>query len=110
MPASVKPIFRFLAVFAAPAVAIKAAIAHRRLVRHLAGFDDHMLRDIGLTRSDVHSAMAESMFGDPTVRLSTLAYEARTGRQANARDERRWARMIADTDSHAAAEIDRRAA
>ena len=47
------------------AEAIKA-LRHRREVKHLAEFDDRMLKDIGLMRSDVDSALAEPFFHNPS--------------------------------------------
>ena len=43
----------------------------------LAGFDDRMLADIGLTRSDVRDAFAEPLWQDPTDLLRTRALERR---------------------------------
>lgn len=45
------------------------AIAHRGEVRRLAELDDRALRDIGLVRSDVASALAEPLFRDPSTVL-----------------------------------------
>src|SRR4051794_24190007 len=42
------------------------ALKHRREVRHLAELDDRMLADIGLTRSDVTSALDESLIRNPS--------------------------------------------
>ena len=39
---------------------------HRREIRNLAEFDDRMLSDIGLTRSDVSSALAEPLHLNPS--------------------------------------------
>jgi uncharacterized protein YjiS (DUF1127 family) len=46
----------------------------------LAGFDDRMLADIGLTRSDVRDAFAEPLWQDPTELLRTRALERRRAR------------------------------
>ncbi|MGQ4275231.1 DUF1127 domain-containing protein [Terrihabitans sp. B22-R8] len=48
--------------------------------RALAGFDQRMLADIGLTEADVSSAFSEPLWRDPTLRLSVLAVERRTAR------------------------------
>jgi uncharacterized protein YjiS (DUF1127 family) len=42
------------------------ALKHRREVKHLAEFDDRMLADIGLTRSDVTSALDEPLIRNPS--------------------------------------------
>ena len=53
------------------AVVIEAAKRwrHRREVRQLAEFDDQMLKDIGLTRSEVEGALAEPFYRDRAVVL-----------------------------------------
>ena len=40
-------------------------IKHRRELSRLADLDDHMLADIGLTRSDLYVAYYEPLWGDP---------------------------------------------
>lgn len=42
------------------------ALRHRREIKHLAEFDDRMLKDIGLTRSDVSSALSEPLLRNPS--------------------------------------------
>ncbi|HLN09456.1 MAG TPA: DUF1127 domain-containing protein [Xanthobacteraceae bacterium] len=42
-----------------------SAIRHRRDVELLARFDDRMLADVGLTRSDVRYALSEPFWRDP---------------------------------------------
>ncbi|KFG67316.1 hypothetical protein JH26_24990 [Microvirga sp. BSC39] len=42
------------------------ALRHRGEIRHLAEFDDRMLKDIGLTRSDVSSALSEPLIRNPS--------------------------------------------
>jgi uncharacterized protein YjiS (DUF1127 family) len=51
------------------------AIKHRRELAHLADFDDHMLADIGLTRTDLRDADAEPLWRDPTSMLARRAAE-----------------------------------
>ena len=53
------------------------AISHRRGIATLADADDRLLADIGLTRADVHHAMAEPFWRDPTITLGRRAGAAR---------------------------------
>lgn len=53
------------------------AYAHRRKAAMLARFDDRMLADIGLTRSDVRDAFSEPLWRDPTELLTERAGERR---------------------------------
>jgi uncharacterized protein YjiS (DUF1127 family) len=53
-------------------------IKHRRVLSHLADFDDHMLADIGLTRSDLHAALCEPFWRDPTNVLERRISDRRT--------------------------------
>jgi uncharacterized protein YjiS (DUF1127 family) len=48
---------------------------HWRDVDVLASFDDHMLADIGLTRADLHDAIAEPRWRDPTALLDLRRHE-----------------------------------
>jgi len=56
---------------------------NRRQVMPLLAFDDRMLSDIGLTRSDVTGALALPAGDDPSLRLARASRERR--------DARRWA-------------------
>jgi uncharacterized protein YjiS (DUF1127 family) len=47
----------------------------------LAQFDDRMLTDIGLTRSDLRDAYSEPLWRDPTNILASRAHERRISRQ-----------------------------
>jgi uncharacterized protein YjiS (DUF1127 family) len=49
------------------------AIKHRRELAHLADFDDRMLADIGLTRTDLRDAYSEPLRRDPTTMLARRA-------------------------------------
>lgn len=55
---------------------------NRRAVGQLLAFDDHMLRDIGLTRGDVAASLAMPHGEDPSTRLRILAVERRAARRA----------------------------
>lgn len=57
---------------------------HRRDVTMLASFDERMLRDIGLTRSDLNDALAEPLWRDPTAVLVRRQRERRAVRVTNA--------------------------
>jgi uncharacterized protein YjiS (DUF1127 family) len=57
---------------------IGRAIKNRRAATVLAGLDDHMLADIGLTRSDLRDAYSEPLWHDPTDVLVGRASERRT--------------------------------
>jgi uncharacterized protein YjiS (DUF1127 family) len=67
----------------------------------LAAFDDRMLADIGLTRSDVRDAMAAPLWRDPTDLLRTRALERRLSRHRvslGLREPRVAAPPLAPTD------------
>ncbi|HXN44614.1 MAG TPA: DUF1127 domain-containing protein [Xanthobacteraceae bacterium] len=53
------------AVSAAPIAHLAKILRHRRDLEFLAGLDDRMLRDIGLTRSDLRFALSEPVWRDP---------------------------------------------
>ncbi len=55
-----------LGQFARSVVGLTKALRHRREIRHLAEFDDRMLKDIGLMRSDVASALSEPLLRNPS--------------------------------------------
>lgn len=58
------------------------AIRNRLEASALARLDDHMLADIGLTRSDLRDAYSEPLWHDPTDVLAGRAAERRTRRQS----------------------------
>jgi uncharacterized protein YjiS (DUF1127 family) len=101
-----------------PVARLMAAIAHvftqrlrrlaeahrnRRDAAVLAGLDDRMLADIGITRSDVRDALAEPLWHDPTALLRTRALERRLSRHgiSTGLHEDAWltAPPLAPTDS-----------
>jgi uncharacterized protein YjiS (DUF1127 family) len=57
------------------------ALARRRVIADLAEFDDRMLRDIGLNRSDLRDAASTPMWEDPTSVLVVRAVEKRAARR-----------------------------
>ncbi|MFS8038569.1 DUF1127 domain-containing protein [Xanthobacter sp. AM11] len=58
--------------------AVGRAIERRRVLAELAGLDDHMLRDIGVTRADLRDAAATPFPADPTRLLVLRTIERRT--------------------------------
>lgn len=56
-------------------------LRNRRDAAVLASFNDRMLADIGLTRSDLRDAFAEPPWRDPTAMLVVRAQERRTARR-----------------------------
>jgi uncharacterized protein YjiS (DUF1127 family) len=80
-----KPVLRVIAM-AIRTVAthmrhLAEAVRHRRDAAMLAGFNDRMLSDIGLTRSDLADAYAEPLWRDPTALLAQRAGERRQARR-----------------------------
>jgi len=57
------------------------ALKHRHDAQMLAGLDDRMLKDIGLTRSDLRDAYAQPIWCDPTSVLVERAGERRAHRR-----------------------------
>ena len=55
-----------LGQFARSLISLAKAFQARREVRNLAEFDERMLKDIGLTRSDVMGALAVPMHHNPS--------------------------------------------
>jgi uncharacterized protein YjiS (DUF1127 family) len=72
-------IFGFAGTAAVRVIAFVRAYKHRRDLQLLAGFDDRMLRDIGLTRGDLRDAVAEPLWRDPTNVLVMRAGDRRHG-------------------------------
>lgn len=73
-PRTLREIVTF-AVMVAKRIGVVAR--HRREAAALAGFNDRMLADIGLTRSDLHDAYAEPWWRDPSRILARRARERR---------------------------------
>jgi uncharacterized protein YjiS (DUF1127 family) len=57
------------------------AYLNRRDMQVLAGFDDRMLADIGLTRGDLRDAIAEPLWRDPSHMLVIRSRERRLARR-----------------------------
>ena len=55
---------------------------NRRAIATLARLDSHMLADIGLTRGDVHAALAVPLGDDPSRQLARLHRERHLARLA----------------------------
>jgi uncharacterized protein YjiS (DUF1127 family) len=60
------------------------AIKHRRELSRLADLDDHMLADIGLTRSDLYVAYCEPLWRDPASILERRISDRRTAFELSA--------------------------
>ena len=69
-------------------VALWRAAQNRRKVARLLEWDAHMLRDIGLTPSDVQSAMAAPMGHDPSSHLHAMSLERRMAARAAVEENR----------------------
>ena len=61
-------------------------LKHRRDAGRLAGLDDRMLADIGITRSDLRDAYSAPLWQDPTDTLAKRASERRLGRRRSGRE------------------------
>ena len=55
-----------LVQFARSLTGLAKVLKHRREIKNLEEFDDRMLRDIGLTRDDVSTALAEPLLRNPS--------------------------------------------
>ena len=73
------------AVLANCALSVARALKNRKDATLLAGMDDRMLADIGLTRSDLRDAYAEPLWRDPTDILAGRARDKRLHRQPNSK-------------------------
>ena len=70
----------FVRVAVQRVIAFLSAVQGRRDMHVLAGMDDRMLSDIGLTRGDVRDASNSPVWQDPTAILVARAQERRRGR------------------------------
>ena len=80
------------------AAMVREAGERRRVVHNLASLDDHMLRDIGLTRFDVEAALVEPATTDATLVLADRARELRLHQRALAQEAQAWAGLVPDAD------------
>jgi len=65
------------AVVANWSLRLARALRHRHEARVLAGLDQHMLADIGITRADVSDAFSRPLWEDPTAVLIERAGDRR---------------------------------
>jgi uncharacterized protein YjiS (DUF1127 family) len=83
--AAADPFGRAILTVAGAAWAVVKTLAksfeHRRDAAFLAGLDDRMLADIGLTRGDLRDALSEPLWRDPTALLVVRAGERRARRR-----------------------------
>ena len=68
--------------------ALWTAFRNRRSVARLLSWDEHMLRDIGLTQHDVRSALASRVNDDPMRQLGAFARERRAAQRLTQRERR----------------------
>jgi uncharacterized protein YjiS (DUF1127 family) len=84
LPYSYSPVTSRIAALARKAglrvIEYVRAFQNRRSMDMLAGLDERMLRDIGLTRGDVRDAFAEPLWRDPTGVLVKRVRERRGAR------------------------------
>jgi uncharacterized protein YjiS (DUF1127 family) len=89
---STAPIAQGLAAFAGIVVRrvqqFARAFKHRHDAAMLAGLDDRMLADIGLTRGDLRDAFSQPLWQDPTVILTSRVRERRVNRPRLGRSTR----------------------
>ena len=82
-PSSCSQAFAALAaVMARAGRRLADAWRHRNDAATLAAFDDRMLADIGLTRTDLNDALGEPLWRDPTSVLARRQSERRRARRA----------------------------
>ena len=70
----------FATAFAHQVKAVTRAFRNRRQANALAGLDQRMLKDIGITRADLNDAFSSPFWEDPTSLLRERAIERRMNR------------------------------
>jgi uncharacterized protein YjiS (DUF1127 family) len=71
--AALRALRRTAMLVAKPAGSVLRALRNRRDIMRLADLDEHQLKDLGLTRTDVHGALAVSLLDDPSSVLCDIA-------------------------------------
>ncbi len=82
------PTQSFVSTLAGAATACARRWQHRRMVGRLSALDDYLLADMGISRQDVLSALAEPAFVDASEKLAERASASRRARRSLARDMR----------------------
>jgi uncharacterized protein YjiS (DUF1127 family) len=77
--AGTSPVSRVLAGVLRQALGIVVALKNRRAVMQLAELDERALKDIGLVPTDVHGALAEPFYRDPSAILLSRSTQRRSG-------------------------------
>ena len=70
----------FATAFAHQVKAVLRAVRNRRQANALAGLDQRMLKDIGISRADLNDAFSSPFWEDPTSLLRERAIERRMNR------------------------------
>ena len=81
---AVSPFGRMVAMAGSLVVRVREVaqtFKNRRDAASLAGLDDRMLADIGLTRGDLRDAYSEPVWRDPTAVLVSRVHERRVNRR-----------------------------
>lgn len=86
LPTVIPGFARLVAVVQKRADAIRRAWEGHRALADLARLDEHALKDIGLTRVDVMSALDAPLAEDPTVRLQRVVRDRRVAQTAVIRE------------------------
>jgi uncharacterized protein YjiS (DUF1127 family) len=92
-PARARKAFRVV-VLAQAVATMWTTWRRRREVGNLLQMDDWMLRDIGLSRGDVHDAMADRLTFDPSSRLASTAARHIAAERSRMRDSLRRAEAL----------------